>query len=95
MSEETFHGVPRDKIAWGPTIDYEKCVSCGKCVDYCHMAVFETEEKNGKKRSIVKNPNSCVVFCKGCQEICPTAAIAHPSIKETRELINKLKKAKR
>jgi NAD-dependent dihydropyrimidine dehydrogenase PreA subunit len=93
MTEETFHGVPRNKIPWGPTINYEKCVSCGKCVEYCHMGVFEFREKEGKKRSVVKNPNNCVVFCKGCQDICPVGAITHPSIKETRELIQKLRKA--
>jgi NAD-dependent dihydropyrimidine dehydrogenase PreA subunit len=94
MPEATYHGVSRDKIPWGPKIDYEKCVSCGKCVDYCHMGVYELQEKNGKKKSVVKNPNSCVVFCKGCQEICPAAAITHPPIRETHELISKLKKAK-
>jgi NAD-dependent dihydropyrimidine dehydrogenase PreA subunit len=94
IDEEIFHGVPRSKIPWGPTIDYEKCVSCGKCVDYCHMGVFEFEEKNGKKRPVVHKPTGCVVFCKGCQDICPTHAISHPSRKETREFILKLKKAK-
>ena len=46
MSEETYEGVPRSKIPWGPKIDYEKCVTCGKCVDFCHMGAFELQEKN-------------------------------------------------
>jgi NAD-dependent dihydropyrimidine dehydrogenase PreA subunit len=58
------------------------------------MGVYEFEEKEGKKRSIVNNPTSCVVFCKGCQDICPAKAISHPSRKETRDLIIKLKKEK-
>jgi NAD-dependent dihydropyrimidine dehydrogenase PreA subunit len=94
MAEETYHGVPRSKIPWGPTIDYERCVGCLKCADYCHMGVYEVEEKNGKKRSVVKNPNRCVVMCTGCQDICPAKAITHPSLKETRELIQKLRKNK-
>jgi NAD-dependent dihydropyrimidine dehydrogenase PreA subunit len=93
MRQETYHGVPRNKIPWGPTIDYEKCISCGKCVDYCKLGVFEFEEKEGKKRPVAKNFNNCVVFCTGCQEQCPAGAIAHPSKIETREIIRKLKKA--
>ena len=49
MSEETWHGIPRNKIPWYPTIDYEKCISCGKCVDYCTLGTYEFEEKDGKK----------------------------------------------
>ena len=26
-----------------PEIDYNKCVSCGKCVRYCPMGAFEEE----------------------------------------------------
>jgi len=94
MPKETYHGVPRNKIPWGPTIDYEKCINCGKCVDYCKLGVYEFEEKEGEKRSVVKNPNKCVVFCTGCQEQCPAGAITHPSKQETRKIIEKLRKAK-
>ena len=94
MPEETYHGVPRSKIPWGPTIDYEKCISCGKCVDYCKLGVYEFEENQGKKRSVVKNPNNCVVLCTGCEEQCSAGAITHPSKEETRKIIKKLQKAK-
>ena len=66
MSEEVWHGIPRSKIPWYPTIDYEKCVSCGKCVDYCKLGTYEFEQKDGKNRPVVKNPNNCVVLCTGC-----------------------------
>ena len=62
MSEENWHGIPRNKIPWGPTINYEKCVACGKCVDYCKLGVYEFEEKQGKKVPVVRNPNNCVVY---------------------------------
>ncbi|MCW4011274.1 MAG: ferredoxin family protein [Candidatus Bathyarchaeota archaeon] len=91
--EETY-GVPRSQIPWSPTINYEKCVGCGKCVEYCHMGVYEFEEKNGKKLPVVKKPAGCVVFCKGCEEQCPTDAITHPSIKKTHAIIKKLQKSK-
>ena len=95
MSEENWHGIPRKQIPWYPSIDYDKCISCGKCVEYCTLGTYEFEEKDGKKRPVVKNPNNCVVFCRGCEEICPVNAITHPSEKATQKLIQKLKKAKK
>ena len=94
MSEETYEGIPRNKIPWAPKINYKKCVSCEKCVDFCHMHAFGSEQENGKKKSVVKDQNACVVFCRGCEDICPAGAITHPSEKETRKIIDKLKKAK-
>jgi len=91
MSEETWHGIPRSKIHWFPMIDYEKCVSCGKCVDYCKLGTYEFEENKGKKTTVVKNPNNCTVLCNGCDIICPAGAIKHPSKTETRQAIRKLR----
>jgi formate hydrogenlyase subunit 6/NADH:ubiquinone oxidoreductase subunit I len=90
VSEETFEGIPRSKIPWNPRIDYEKCVTCGKCVDFCHMKAFKLEEKDGKQRTVV-NQSSCVVFCRGCEDICPTSAISHPLEEETKKIIEKIK----
>jgi len=92
VSEEIYEGVPRNKIPWYPTIDYDKCISCGKCVEYCHLGVYESEENKGKKRSIVRNPNNCVVFCTGCEEQCPAGAITHHSKEKTQKIIRKLQK---
>ena len=92
MSEETWHGIPRSKIPWYPAIDYEKCVNCGKCVEYCKLGTFEFEDKGDKKRPVVKNPNNCVVLCSGCDGICPAVAVKHQSIKQTREIIRNLRK---
>ncbi len=92
LAEETYHGVPRSKITWGPTIDYEKCISCGKCVDYSKLGAYEFEEKQGARRPVVRNPYKCVVFCTGCEEQCPVGAIKFPSKMETREIIRKLQK---
>jgi NAD-dependent dihydropyrimidine dehydrogenase PreA subunit len=94
MIEDTYEGVPRNKIPWAPKIDYEKCITCGKCVDYCHVKVFTLEEKEGKKSTIVKNPNNCIVFCRGCEDICPVDAITHPSEEKTQKIIEKLQKVK-
>jgi NAD-dependent dihydropyrimidine dehydrogenase PreA subunit len=87
VPEEKYHGVPRSKIHWSPIINYEKCVICGTCVDYCKLGVFEFEEKEEKKRPLVKNPNNYVVFCTGCEEQCAVGAIKFPCKKGTREPI--------
>ncbi len=92
MIEEAYEGIPRNKIHWAPSINYEKCITCGKCIEYCHNHVFEFEEKDGTKRTIVKNPDACVVFCRGCEDICPVGAITHPSEKKTQKIIRKLQK---
>jgi len=90
MAEETYEGVPREKIPWNPKIDYEKCVSCGKCVDFCHAGAFRIREKDGQKRAVV-NPNKCIVFCRGCEDVCPVGAITHPSEEETKKVIDEVK----
>lgn len=91
MSKDTYKGIQRSKIPWFPTINISKCISCGKCVTYCKLGVYCSKDMNGKHQPIVLNPNNCVVLCKGCQDICPSGAISHPSIKETINLIKKLR----
>ncbi len=92
MTENEYEGIPRNKIPWDPRIDYSKCITCGKCVDFCHMNTYTIEEKNGEKKTVVR-PNRCVVFCKGCEDICPAKAISHPSEEKTQEIIDKLKQS--
>ena len=60
MSETQFNGVPRSMIPWYPTINYEKCVSCGKCLEYCKHGVYGLEEKREKKEFFVKDADSCM-----------------------------------
>jgi len=92
MTEKTWHGIPRNKIPWQPTIDYDKCKNCGKCVEYCTLGTFEFRKDKEKKQPVVANPNNCVVLCTGCDSICPTGAITHPSKKATKETIKCLRK---
>jgi len=93
MPEDDYEGIPRNKIPWDPKIDRDTCTTCEKCVDFCHMSAFKFEERDGKKRTLV-NPNLCVVFCRGCEVICPVGAISHPLEEETQKIINKLKTTK-
>jgi NAD-dependent dihydropyrimidine dehydrogenase PreA subunit len=92
MVETDYEGLPRDKIPWDPKIDHNKCTTCGKCIKICHMNVFKTKTHNNDKNktTIVVNPNKCVVFCRGCESICPQNAISHPDEKETQKIIDKL-----
>jgi formate hydrogenlyase subunit 6/NADH:ubiquinone oxidoreductase subunit I len=57
------------------------------------MNAFKSEECNCGKRRITVNSNKCVVFCRGCEDICPVGAISHPSEEETQKTIEKLQEA--
>ncbi len=87
--EKQYKGIPRNKIPWDPKIDYTKCTTCGKCVEFCHTKAFKFEDKNNKKQTIV-NPNRCIVLCRGCEKVCPVGAIGHPSEEATQKIIDKL-----
>jgi NAD-dependent dihydropyrimidine dehydrogenase PreA subunit len=56
------------------------------------MHTFGFKEENGEKKVFVKNLDACVVFCRGCEDICPKGAISHPSEEKTQKIIGKLKK---
>lgn len=56
------------------TVDKDKCVGCGECVDVCPSEVFELVD--GKSEPI--NADECVECC-ACVEACPEEAITHES----------------
>jgi MinD superfamily P-loop ATPase len=60
IEEKPFIGFQR------PTIDYQKCIHCGKCYQYCkfHAITSDIQIKNG----------SCE-GCNVCAYVCPTDAI--------------------
>lgn len=90
MSENTFMGVPRDRISWCPTIDYDKCDFCMECDDFCPHRVFERREDQERKL-VVAHPENCVVFCRACAKTCGPDALSFPDKKETTELIKRLR----
>ena len=85
--EERFHGIPREEIAWFPTVDVDKCTGCGKCVDFCQRRVYVLDDK-----AVVRNPYRCVVSCTGCTTQCSEDAISFPSLIELRETLKALRK---
>ncbi len=91
MGEATFMGVPREKIAWSPLIDYDKCNYCMECSNFCPHQVFEVRE-NEDKKLIVKNPDNCVVFCRACSKTCGLDALTFPDKGETTKKIKEIRK---
>ena len=80
-------GIDRKKINWFPTIDYDKCIGCGQCFDFCHNGVYQwDEEKNQPK---VVNPYNCVLGCSSCAKLCEQGAISFPTMKDLKEMIAK------
>ncbi len=85
-----FHGVDRDKIDWHPMMNEEKCSGCGLCVTTCGRGVYKFDY-DSKKAKIV-NPNSCMVACQTCSNLCPTKAIFFAKGDKTREKVQKILK---
>ena len=60
--------------AWYPVLDYEKCVNCGKCHDFCLFGVYAIED--GKVK--VAQPQNCKNNCPACSRVCPAEAVIFP-----------------
>jgi ferredoxin len=56
------------------TVDKDKCVGCGECVDVCPSEVYELIDE----KSEPVNADECVECC-ACVEACPEEAITHDS----------------
>jgi len=53
------------------TVDNEKCVGCGECVDICPVEVYELQDE----KSVPVNAEECV-GCESCIEVCEQEAIS-------------------
>jgi len=69
-------GVSGEWVPWFPTIDRERCVACGKCVDFCLFGVYKRDSKN--KKIEVCAPQNCKTNCPACARMCPYTAIIFP-----------------
>lgn len=81
----TWHGIPRDEIAWHPTVVAERCVGCGLCVTTCGKSVYAFDYVTNKP--VVVAPKACMVGCTTCAAICTRDAIEFPSAGYVRQLI--------
>jgi NAD-dependent dihydropyrimidine dehydrogenase PreA subunit len=84
-----FGDLPREKIPWFPTIDFDKCAGCKECFNFCGNGVFEWDEENNKPK-IIKRYN-CVIGCSACANLCSGDAIKFPTKKELMNAVNKAK----
>lgn len=66
-------------IPWFPVIDQQRCVNCGKCLDFCMFGVYS---KDGSGKILVTAPASCKTDCPACARMCPRQAIIFPKSKE-------------
>lgn len=73
-----WHGVPREQIAWNPTILEDACIGCGTCVTGCSRLVYRFDFE--RKKPVVVDPLNCMVGCTTCANTCPAHAIAFPPI---------------
>lgn len=87
-----FGNIPREKIPWFPTIDFEKCVGCKECFNFCRNGVYEWDEENNKPKIV--RPYNCVVGCSACANLCNGEAIKFPTKRELIEIVNKVKEGK-
>jgi len=82
-----WHGIPRKKVKWHPSVDESKCIGCGMCVLGCGRNVYDFDFKRNK--TVVKNPFNCMVGCTTCQVTCLQNAISFPEKDYVRKIIKK------
>lgn len=57
-------------MGWTVTVDADKCVGDGECVDVCPVEVYELQD--GK--AVPVKEEECL-GCESCIEVCETSAI--------------------
>ena len=75
LVESLLEPQPGQWIPWFPVIDYDRCVSCRQCLDFCLFGVFGVEEDG---RVVVEHPENCKTNCPACARVCPEVAIIFP-----------------
>jgi NAD-dependent dihydropyrimidine dehydrogenase PreA subunit len=81
--------LPREKITWRPSINYDACLGDRACIDFCQNDVYVWDNENN--RPIVQNPLNCVVGCNSCSQVCPVEAISFPDKQELRVSLRRLR----
>ncbi|MEM3673815.1 MAG: ferredoxin family protein [Candidatus Bathyarchaeia archaeon] len=87
MAHKMDEGLPRNEIKWFPTVNYELCIGCGICVEFCPKHVYEKQSD----KAVVARPYDCVVGCESCSKRCPVGAISFPSRHELKQMLRELR----
>jgi len=74
LPEVDFPAPVGDWIPWYPVIDYDRCIACGRCMDYCLFGVYLIVD--GKVK--VEYADHCKNNCPACSRVCPEKAIIFP-----------------
>ncbi len=93
LSMVPWWGMDRPEIKWYPTIDYDKCATCGICFVTCGRRVFDFDAKD--KKVVVAYPDNCMVACQTCANLCPTGAISFPDASYIKTLVARNKVVKK
>lgn len=64
---------------WFPVIDYDRCVNCRQCLEFCLFGVYSIDESGSVA---VQKPSACKNNCPACARMCPHIAIMFPKINE-------------
>jgi len=81
----SWQDVPREKIPWYPRIDFDKCIGCQSCFNFCKNGVYKWDE--AQSRPVIAEPMRCVVGCSSCSRLCPEEAIAFPTREELKRIL--------
>ena len=90
-NQRTYAGIPRERIAWYPTIDAERCHpdQCQlNCIAWCQKGVYARDEGG---RVVVAQPFACTVGDISCSFQCPLDAIGFPSKRDLRRMLKALR----
>ncbi|MGC8837829.1 MAG: 4Fe-4S dicluster domain-containing protein [Anaerolineae bacterium] len=82
------YGIPREEIPWYPTVNYDLCVGCQECLEFCPNGVYTWDGND--HHPVVANPYNCVVGCSACAKMCPMEAIRFPTREEMIALMREL-----
>jgi NAD-dependent dihydropyrimidine dehydrogenase PreA subunit len=85
------HDLPREKIPWFPTIDYDACVRDRECLEFCKNNVYSWDD--ALDLPLIEHPYNCVVGCDACAQVCPAQAIHFPAKDELRQAIREARAA--
>jgi NAD-dependent dihydropyrimidine dehydrogenase PreA subunit len=61
---------------WYPVVDYECCVNCLECLNFCLFGVYGLDDAG---KVFVEQPDACRDGCPACARICPAGAILFPA----------------
>jgi NAD-dependent dihydropyrimidine dehydrogenase PreA subunit len=64
-----------DWVPWFPVIDYDRCVNCKQCLNFCLFGVYGLSDEG---RVEVQKPSGCKTNCPACARMCPRQAIIFP-----------------